>query len=483
MALFKINSQHIEEGAITQELFDVTVSESISSLKISNVSVANSTYHVLDDTAVNIGGGYIVVTGSGFNANSVVIVGSTPALATSYINSTTLHVEVDAALARTYDVYVTNSDGDFALKKNAVTYSGSPTWVTGSTLTPIVTDIAFTGTFQATGATSYSNTTSLPAGFNLVSANGYYYGNVSVGSTTNYNFTIRATDGENQDSDRTFSLSALVTNSPTTVEYLVVAGGGGGGAWRDSITNGGGGGAGGLRTGNLSITFGETYTITVGSGGAGGISGGYMGANGSISSLSTIQSAGGGAGGSYFLAGSSTQYYNGFPGGSGGGGGGLVPNITTLTYGGLGNVPSVTPSQGNAGGNGAEAASPQATVGGGGGGSGQAANISIGGNGSEWPTGSGTYYAGGGNGYGGPGGSIAPLGGAAQKSTGPANSGAGGGGGNGGGGSGGGSGVVIIRYNSTKNDASTTTGSPTYTNSGGYKTYKFTGSGSITFTA
>jgi hypothetical protein len=483
MALFKIKSQNIEDGAITQELFDVTVSESIQSLKISNVSIANSTYHILDDTAVNVGGGYLVVTGSGFNANSVVMVGSTPALATSYINSTTLHAEVDAASARTYDVYVTNDDGDFALKKNGVTYSGSPTWVTGSTLTSIVTDIPFTGIFEATGATSYANTTALPSGFNLVSANGYYYGTVSVGSTTNYNFTIRATDDENQDSDKTFSLSALVTNSPTTVEYLVVAGGAGGGAWRDSITNGGGGGAGGLRTGNLSITFDETYTITVGSGGAGGISGGYMGANGSISSLSTIESAGGGAGGSYWLAGTSTQYYNGFPGGSGGGGGGLVPGITTLTYGGLGNVPSVTPSQGNAGGNGAEAASPQAAVGGGGGGSGQAANISIGGNGSEWPTGSGTYYAGGGNGFGGPGGGTAPLGGAAQQSTAPANSGGGGGGGNGGGGGAGGSGVVIIRYNSTKNDASATTGSPTYTNSGGYKTYKFTGSGSITFTA
>jgi hypothetical protein len=45
----------------------------------------------------------------------------------------------------------------------------------------------------------------------------------------------------------------------------------------------------------------------------------------------------------------------------------------------------------------------------------------------------------------------------------------------------GGSGVVIIRYPNTYPDAASTTGSPTFTNTGGYKIYKFTGSGSITF--
>ena len=45
----------------------------------------------------------------------------------------------------------------------------------------------------------------------------------------------------------------------------------------------------------------------------------------------------------------------------------------------------------------------------------------------------------------------------------------------------GGSGIVIIRYANTYPDATSTTGSPTYTNTGGYKIYKFTGSGTITF--
>jgi hypothetical protein len=45
----------------------------------------------------------------------------------------------------------------------------------------------------------------------------------------------------------------------------------------------------------------------------------------------------------------------------------------------------------------------------------------------------------------------------------------------------GGSGVVIIRYADVYPAASSTTGSPTITVAGGYRTYKFTSSGSITF--
>jgi hypothetical protein len=41
--------------------------------------------------------------------------------------------------------------------------------------------------------------------------------------------------------------------------------------------------------------------------------------------------------------------------------------------------------------------------------------------------------------------------------------------------------VVVIRYPDTFGSAIATTGNPTFTNSGGYKTYTFTGAGSITF--
>jgi hypothetical protein len=45
----------------------------------------------------------------------------------------------------------------------------------------------------------------------------------------------------------------------------------------------------------------------------------------------------------------------------------------------------------------------------------------------------------------------------------------------------GGSGIVILRYPDTFKSASSTTGSPTISTSGGFRIYKFTSSGSITF--
>jgi len=107
-------------------------------------------------------------------------------------------------------------------------------------------------------------------------------------------------------------------------------------------------------------------------------------------------------------------------------------------------------------------------------------------------SGTATYYAGGGGGgctrsnaslaTGGTGGG-GTAGYAAAAQSGTANTG-GGGGGNGNGtnlGGSGGSGIVILRYPNSQPAASATTGSPTYTNTGGWHIYKFTASGSITF--
>jgi hypothetical protein len=55
----------------------------------------------------------------------------------------------------------------------------------------------------------------------------------------------------------------------TRVQYLVVGGGGGAGNGFDNA-GGGGGGGGMVLTGNLNVTSGQNYTVTVGNGGAGG---------------------------------------------------------------------------------------------------------------------------------------------------------------------------------------------------------------------
>ena len=238
--------------------------------------------------------------------------------------------------------------------------------------------------------------------------------------------------------------------STVSASYLVVAGGGGGGGYR-----GGGGGAGGYRTGSASLSPTQSYTVTVGAGGAGATyASASRGSSGADSVFSSITSTGGGGGGDW-----NTQ----FVGGSGGSGGGTTGNPSTQgTTPGLGNTPSTSPSQGNNGGLGATDSATYAIGGGGGGSSatGASASGSVGGNGGAGTansiSGTSVTYAGGGGGGGlgtvaGSGGSGGGGAGSLTGSgtNGTANLGGGGGGdGNNSGNSGGsgGSGIVIISY-------------------------------------
>lgn len=306
---------------------------------------------------------------------------------------------------------------------------------------------------------------------------------------TSYTFTVAAENaiGYGPESEASSPVTPQFL-APSTVEYLVVAGGGAGG-WAGN--GGGGGGAGGALTASgYSVTSGSAITVTVGSGGSSWTNrysaGGY---NGNESVFGSITAAGGGYGSS---ANSGTGY--GSPGGNGGSGGGGAQRNNPAGGSGIS-------GQGYAGGNGSPNSGADAGGGGGGkGGVGQGAIGSAqGGNGGaafEWPSGSGTYYAGGGGGAGGSsdtyglgggtsttsqkGGGGDGEGGPAGK-NGVANTGGGAGGKNDSSNGIGGSGVVIIRYSDSFTPAASTSGSPTYTVSGGYRYYKFTGSGSITF--
>jgi len=263
----------------------------------------------------------------------------------------------------------------------------------------------------------------------------------------------------------TFTVCSVATcSSNNQVSYLVVAGGGGG-----SPRHAGGGGAGGFRedkspvtpytasplegAGAITVTA-TGFPITVGGGGP-------CGSSGSNSVFSTITSAGGGA---------SVPSGNANNGGSGGGGGGSVPGPVGTSFGGNGNTPPVSPSQGfpggpstvqyNGGGGGgasAAGASPGPTAGAGGAGVTTSINGSStafaggGGGGSFAPQGTPLAGGAGGSGGGGTGATGNPPSGAGTAGT--VNTGGGGGGGGGNdstpqpcAGGAGGSGVVIIRY-------------------------------------
>ena len=270
--------------------------------------------------------------------------------------------------------------------------------------------------------------------------------------------------------------------TPSVIEFLVVAGGGGAGGF------GGAGGAGGVITGNLSLISAQTYTITVGAGGAGAANRGVAASNGSVSFFAYVGAAGGGFGGSDSSGGAAVALQSGQSGGSGGG----ASYLGTATAG-LGNTPAVTPVQGF---NGSLGGSSTNIFGGAGGGAGGAAGTFTGplasANGgvgiSSSITGSAVFYGGGG---GGPSSSASATGGVGGN----------GGGGNGGknsvgiagttntgGGAGGcwtdagiagGSGVVILSI-PTAICTNTTTGSPIVTVSGTNTILKYNSSGTYT---
>lgn len=308
------------------------------------------------------------------------------------------------------------------------------------------------------------------------------------------------------------SSSATSSNSYTppgmssTISLLVVAGGGGSG---DSNGSAGAGAGQVYYRSDQPVTAGGAYSVSIGGGGAPGTynNPGYRGSNGTSSSFSgpgiSVSCSGGGGSGSENPSSART----GATGGSGGGG--------VRSYGGGGSGSKPTPYHYSNGG-GANVIDGAPYYAGGSGGGASESGFNNNGNSSANRGGDGLYvgilasiggspggYFGGGGGagnyqtinqygprggYGGGATAGGPANSPSSLRSGVANTGGGGaayGTRDGDQGShppgSGGSGVVIVSYPNNFLTATSTTGSPTYTNSGGYHHYRFNGSGSITF--
>jgi hypothetical protein len=223
----RITGTNITDGSIvgsdiaantitTSNLNSSVISQLNTAPTITQIQITNSSYTVLDDTAVASTGGYIKITGTNFTAGSQVVIGSVAATSVGFVSSTVLNVQVPAQAAGTYIVYVTTNTGSVAILVNGLTYSGTPTWVTGSTLASGVVDTAISIQLSATGDAPVTYAlqagSSLPAGLTLTSG-GLLSGTITgITVQTTYNFTIEAIDAEAQESPRAFSITIAVND-------------------------------------------------------------------------------------------------------------------------------------------------------------------------------------------------------------------------------------------------------------------------------
>lgn len=354
------------------------------------------------------------------------------------------------------------------LTTNTVTKATSSTGIGNSNITDDGTTIKLTSASNITGTNNLyfgNDTNAYLVASATTSADIKIINNTISGDTS----TGGAVTFSGGNTIRTFNSSGTFVPSFTgNIKVLVVAGGGSGGG---SNTGGGGGGGGGIVE-NLSfaVTQGNSYTVTIGSGGT---------------SVSSSTPSGNGNNGNNSVFGSITA--------NGGGGGAGVTNSNGVNggCGGGGTGNTGTGGTGSQGGNGGNALSAGGwVVGGGGGGAGPNNGTNGSGSGSAIISGHGgngyqssvssvnTYYAGGGagglNGGGNGNASSGGQGGGASFPTTADSPGNNGTVNTGGGGSGanafnanqnsgaGGSGIVIVNYvtptGATENSRFTTSG-------------------------
>ena len=186
----------------------------------SQIGVVNPTISSLDypgnKTALDPAGGEtLLINGADFVSGVTVTFGGTNATSITLNSSAQLSVVVPAKAAGDHDLTVSNTDGGTVT--TTVTYNALPTWTTAAgSLGSVQEGASMSFTVAASesdgGAITYAITSgALPSGGSLNTSTGAITGTASsVSADTTSNFTITATDNENQTASRAFSIT--VTN-------------------------------------------------------------------------------------------------------------------------------------------------------------------------------------------------------------------------------------------------------------------------------
>jgi hypothetical protein len=227
----KLKGTSIRSGSLTTTQLNNSLTETISSgggPKIKSLTYVGS------NTAANTGGGEtLYLTGSGFNSNFSLYINGNTVSTTTFNSSSNISFTTPALSACTYPIYlVNNNDGAMAILVPGIQYSNTPVWTTAATLNEIsgsdvAWDIQLAATSDSNITYSLDAGSSLPPGITLA-ANGALTGTLSSPSAedTTYNFTVVATDVENQTQSRAFSVTVTVTDPQFYLTTLLLHGDG-----------------------------------------------------------------------------------------------------------------------------------------------------------------------------------------------------------------------------------------------------------------
>jgi len=163
------------------------------------------------------GGETFIITGLNFQSGATVTIAGTSASTVTVDSSTQITITTPAKSAGDYNLTVTNANGLSATLTSGISFNGVPAFTTDADLGDLVGSTAISNlTIVAaepdSGTIAYSIST--PASPNFVSINsstGVLSGTTpaSGSANTDYNFTVTATDDENQTNTRQYTITVL----------------------------------------------------------------------------------------------------------------------------------------------------------------------------------------------------------------------------------------------------------------------------------
>jgi hypothetical protein len=184
---------------------------------ITSLSICDSSYNVLDDTALDPAGSYVKINGTGFITGCTVYFNNAT-VTTTFVSSTEVRVQTPATSVGAYTLMLFNPNNLGGAIYLNLSVSSLPTFTTtAGSIGSYYEANTISNAITATGDTplTYSlYSGSLPTGATL-NSNGTITGTSPADSgTTTYSFVVNVKDAQNQDATRSFSLT--INTDPVT---------------------------------------------------------------------------------------------------------------------------------------------------------------------------------------------------------------------------------------------------------------------------